>query len=86
MIDWNTSNVPPAIDSQDEFYKAQRLSARVLIRTTDEMDVIRMSFGRYHHDLKDWVFEGMSSRGFTVTHWTSLNEPSTACFSPKNKE
>jgi hypothetical protein len=91
MIDWNTSNVPPAVDTKDNFNNFHKRSARVLVRVNNkDREFSGCAFAIYHHNGKYWVVEGFMIEDFLgdfeVTHWTSLNEPSTACFSPKNKE
>ena len=82
MIDWNTSNVKPAVDESDNFNKFHGHSARVLVRVNDrEGRFCGCAFAVYHHGSDTWGIEGYLGT-FTVTHWSSLNEPSTACFSP----
>ena len=89
MIDWNTSNVKPVVNFADVHDSSAQCSARVLVRVTSPNDVFwGCAFARYFHMSNDWVVEGYHGE-YKVTHWTSLNEPSTACFSPvdnSNKE
>jgi hypothetical protein len=85
MIDWNTSNVKPQVNTADDFDARHHQSARVLVRIKDSNGKFcGCSFGRYWHDSNTWVIEGFLGE-FIITHWSSLNEPSTACFEP-NKE
>jgi hypothetical protein len=90
MIDWNTSNTKPAVDTEDNFRNFHKQSAKVLVRILDRNNKFcGYAFATYHYNSDDWVIEGFLG-DFTVSHWSSLNEPSTACFSPvdlnENKE
>ncbi len=89
MIDWNTSNVKPAINDADKNDAEDRVSARVIVRTIDrDGNFSGCAFGKYYHNTNHWVLEGYLGT-VRVSHWSSLNEPSTACFSPvdnSNKE
>ena len=81
-IDWNTSNVKPAVNMADKFDAEQKVSQKVVVIVTDKDGMFcGYSFARYYHQSNHWVIEGYLGT-FTVTHWSSLNEPSTACFQP----
>jgi hypothetical protein len=82
MIDWITSNVKPAVDTEDNFNTFHKIGKRVLVRVLDRNNKFcGCAFAIYHHTSDHWVIEGFLG-DFTVSHWSSLNEPSTACFSP----
>jgi hypothetical protein len=89
MIDWNTSNVKPQINTADKWDIQNQNSIRVLVRVADEHGFCGCAFAVYHHNSETWGIEGYHGNCYKVTHWTSLNEPSTACFQPvdnRNKE
>jgi hypothetical protein len=82
MIDWITSNTKPAVNTADKWDAEQNVSQRVVVIVTDrDGNFCGYSFARYYHQSTHWVIEGYLGT-FGVSHWTSLNEPSTACFSP----
>lgn len=82
MIEWNTSNVKPCIDTMDNFRNFHGFSARVVVRIIDNYNVVKYSFATYHYGSEVWAIEGFIGAGYEVTHWSSLNEPSSACFQP----
>lgn len=85
MINWNTSNVKPQVNTDDKHDMTVQCSARVLVRVTSPYDTFwGCAFAKYFYLSEDWVVEGYHGE-YKVTHWSSLNEPSTACFEP-NKE
>lgn len=85
MIDWNTSNVKPAVNTADKWDAEQQASEKVLVRVKDSQgNYCGCAFARYYHSTNHWVIEGYLGL-FTVSHWSALNEPSTACVEPDEK-
>ena len=86
MIDWNTSNIKPQVNYTDTHDGKNGVSFRVVVRVTENGIFCGNAFARYNHQSESWMIEGFLGGCYDVSHWTGLNEPSTACIQPNSKK
>ena len=75
MIQWNPESVNPPVNQNDEWDKEHGFTEKVLVRAIDSYGKLAgYTMGKYRHSNDHWIIEGYIGN-FTVTHWSSLNEP-----------